>query len=392
MDTETLVNWLKLAGFNDILKENESAKKLKNQVAYNLFTISSTTSHLENFHSDVIASLLNPQELHECGDIFLHIFIDHVSKIGKNKVNKEDFKNTVVSRETGRLDIWIRDSDSKKSIIIENKINNAVDQESQIDRYFEYAQDKGFQTVAVVYLSLDGSKVAPSSKEHSEDIILNVAAFNTNEDDLVNGWLEKCLQQDINANTSAVINQYIKLLKHLASRTMDRQTLKLFYEKINSDSDVKALADIIEIRNQIPTYRADKFGDEIKLKAFAKRGRYKDNYWLFEDYNAEGNNLKLDVWFNIDGTASLEFWNTSVQNEKGRNILTKVLHEIDMLDQFDQDYWGYAGNGYRKNFQFGTGFTSMTEIDDAISGFVNRFLEALSVRLVQSYRNSTDQA
>ena len=53
-------------------------KRLKNiqdeiqQNSYNLFTISSYNSYLENFHSDVIAILLNPDERHKQQNIFLN--------------------------------------------------------------------------------------------------------------------------------------------------------------------------------------------------------------------------------------------------------------------------------------------------------------------------------
>jgi len=376
MNIKTLDNWLNHPDLQDILQNNESVKNLKRQVAYNLFTLSSSTSHLENFHSDVIASLLNPKGLHECGDRFLHIFIDYIDRLGGSKIDKNDFKNAIVSRETGRLDIWIRDIDSKKSIIIENKINNAVDMDNQINRYFKHTHEKGFHTVTVVYLSLDGSKIAPSTEEHFE--VLNIAAFNSRENNLVNGWLEKCLQQDINADSSAVINQYAKLLKHLASRQMETTTNEMFYNLVNSKADINALADLVEIRNQIPKYRAEVFGDAIPVKPFEKRFRYRDHYWLYESYQVESNSLKLDVWFNVDGTASLEFWNTSVANDKGRTILTKVLQKIDLLDEFEQGYFGYAGNGYRKNFQLGPTLASMTDIDAALLEFVKSFMAKLA--------------
>ena len=120
------------------------------------------------------------------------------------------------------------------------------------------------------------------------------------------------------------------------------------------------------------------FGNEIPVKPFGKRARYKDNYWLYENYKVGNNNLKLDVWFDIDGTASLEFWNPSTLGEKGREILTKILNDIGLFGEFEQNYYGYAGNGYRKNFQFGPTLTNMTDIDNAILGFVKDFMTKLS--------------
>ena len=41
----------------DIVQRYNKTKLNKKQVSYNLFTISSSNSYLENFHSDIIASL-----------------------------------------------------------------------------------------------------------------------------------------------------------------------------------------------------------------------------------------------------------------------------------------------------------------------------------------------
>lgn len=48
-----------------VLKGYEKLNKEKQDIGYNLFTISSYTSHLEIFHFDIIHSLLNTVGLHK---------------------------------------------------------------------------------------------------------------------------------------------------------------------------------------------------------------------------------------------------------------------------------------------------------------------------------------
>ena len=56
-------------------------------------------------------------------------FIDLVNCVNvKTATKKSDFENSIVVREKYSIEILIIDGVSKKAIIIENKINNAVDQ------------------------------------------------------------------------------------------------------------------------------------------------------------------------------------------------------------------------------------------------------------------------
>ena len=65
---------------------NKEVKKEKELAGYNLFTISSSTYYLENFHSDIICSLLDPFGLHNERYTFLNIFIEYSNKNFEQKI------------------------------------------------------------------------------------------------------------------------------------------------------------------------------------------------------------------------------------------------------------------------------------------------------------------
>ncbi|HRF16793.1 MAG TPA: PD-(D/E)XK nuclease family protein, partial [Chitinophagaceae bacterium] len=125
-------------------------------------------------------------------DICLYKLLFPISHNAQIDIN--EFQETDVLREKGRIDVWIRDNKSGKCILIENKINNAVDREDQLLDYYRYSKDMGFSPLAIVYLSLDGKKTAPEQSHPLDISIINVPAFNNTEKDLVNGWLNYCIE------------------------------------------------------------------------------------------------------------------------------------------------------------------------------------------------------
>ena len=157
MDLENFINQKEFENINKRLQKIQDELQLN---SFNLFTISSYNSYLENFHSDVIAILINPNERHNQKHSFLNLFLDYLIELGV-KINKDDYALCEITREKGRIDIWIKDNTSKKSIIIENKINNAGDQENQLETYYNYAINSGFEIDSIVYLTLNGNKNAP---------------------------------------------------------------------------------------------------------------------------------------------------------------------------------------------------------------------------------------
>ena len=363
----------------DIASRYDETKKKKAKASYNLFTVSSYNSYLENFHSDIIASLLDPNEQHCEEDAFLQLFFQWLNSSRGTAIDLEQFRNTIVSREQGRLDIWLRDEKSRRSIIIENKMNNAPDMDDQLDRYFAHAKAHRFDTIAVLYLTLDGAKLAPPCAGVPVEIVQNVAAFTSTPDDMVNGWLRPCRDAATNEDSRSFIHQYIKLLEHLANKSMDKDTMESFYQFVSRNGGAETVGTIVEMASRLMLYRADKFAASITNYApFKRHGRWKPTYLCYERYWDGDNELKLDVYYEDDGSAYLALWNTKVAGEAGRRVITEKLNRLDRLKDFVVETEHWNGNAYGKHFVIGSSeYPDMAAVDAAHIAFTKAFLADL---------------
>nr|WP_067054002.1 PD-(D/E)XK nuclease family protein [Mucilaginibacter sp. L294] len=373
-----IIPFLKSDLVSRLVSDHETIRLKQQQASYNLFTISSYNSYLENFHSDIIASLLNPEAPHQQFNVFLFLFIDYLNKFHDLEIDKEEFTDVEVTREKGRIDIWIKDTISRKSIIIENKINNAADMDDQIDRYHEYAEtDNNYPVEVIVYLTIDGTKKAPPAGRLINPLIKNVEAFTDNAHDLLNGWLEPCLKVAGNPDSFSFLYQYIKLIKHLASRSMATNTMEELYNFISEENGFKTLDTIVEMYAGLTTFRADKFSKDILDYApFKRQIRYKPWYLLYDFYLYNDHRLKLDVWFVENGGAEVVFWNVSTEGQNGRMVLTEKLNAISMIGEFTDEV-GFNSNGYSKHFIIGGQYKTMSEVDQTLNIFVKELMKKL---------------
>jgi hypothetical protein len=372
MDIELFISQKEFENIDKRLKNIQDEIKLN---SYNLFTVSSYNSYLENFHSDVIAILLNSDERHKQKDLFLNLFLDYLISQGV-ELKKDDYMLCEIRREKGRIDIWIKDNTSKKSIIIENKINNAGDQENQLENYFNYAKNAGFEVDSIVYLTLNGIKNAPLTdiSELNEKII-NISAFTNNRNDLSNGWLLKCYEHSQDEDNRSFIFQYLKLIKHLSQVGMDKQIKDEFYSVINKENGFEKTKAIAELVNKLEEYRADLFFTRVNndFLPFKKNYRWRPNHWLFENYSDNGIIFKLDVHFHSDGSARIDFWNPNQPEEIQKlNTLTK-LNSISLLEEFE--YGGFGG-GMFKVFNLEK-YGNIETIDNELYNFVKQLFYKL---------------
>lgn len=358
----------------NIVYKHNKIKLLKRQNAYNLFSLSTYTSHLENFHSDIIASLLNKDGLHGEGNKLLRLFIEYLNRDHDCTLKIEDYEGAEVLREKGRIDIWIRNKDKCKAILIENKINNAGDRDGQIDDYHEYSEKRGNCKVeAIIYLSLDGLKPTPNVGESIKALLRNIGAFTNTKGDLVSGWLEICLiESKDNADTASLINQYIKLLKHLSSKQMDTNTLEDFYQLVNNKQKFESMNTLIQLSALLPKHRIDKFVKEItEISPFTTSARWQPNYVVYDHFREDQNSFKIDIHFMEEiGHASILFWNPPLRNEIGFNALTKKLSDIGSLEDFEV----YDTYSYAKFFRLGEEFQTLTELDNCLVNYVKVFM------------------
>ena len=82
----------------------------------------------------------------------LESFVEYLKEKDSN-FKKIKIEKPRITQETQRIDLWIRDK--SYAIIIENKVNWAIDQQAQIQRYIDRTRDHKFQEsqIYVIYLT-----------------------------------------------------------------------------------------------------------------------------------------------------------------------------------------------------------------------------------------------
>lgn len=109
----------------------------------------------ETLHSQMLADLLNPNSTHGQGRLFLNLFLK------KLEIINPESGNWKITAEIGRIDVLlVRERDPHSVIVIENKSNNAVDQNNQLYRYW-------YQEIYV-----PNKNIAFAKKETYEDAII----------------------------------------------------------------------------------------------------------------------------------------------------------------------------------------------------------------------------
>jgi len=237
-------------------------KMLKNDYSYNknfsFFLTVSDQYKKENFHSDLLKVILNPKTIQIGSPNHLQNFLEIIGLGKKAFGNELSIKKYVqVEREEHRVDLLIKYNNpkSKKAIIIENKINNAEDQENQLARYYKKLTEEGYTVVSIPYITKFGGKIPDYNswdkeyKKYSNTIFndekplffdLPVDGQNKGKDLKV--FLDKCIQQ-YKMNKQLTENENLALLF--------LEQYKLLLEKIVEDhkmtpEDVKNIKKIFD--------------------------------------------------------------------------------------------------------------------------------------------------
>jgi len=268
----------------NIAEEYDKNKKAETKLGFNLFRLISDTYYKENLHSAILAAFLNKDERHGYGDLFLKKFIEFLNSLPDNiKITVDEYSDASVFCEKGKIDIQIRDKVSGKVIIIENKINNAVDQKEQLFRYVNeveriaYKGDQKYKVDCIVYLlptrtkSPNMARWDSDKKKKVEDLLKPIAAYNPNEEKTLNSWIEDCkeeLQKPLNSEDHArfVLIQYQELLKQLAGQIMDTELMEQFYDKMIINNNLSTALNLKELLEHLVQYRIEKLINTFKHK------------------------------------------------------------------------------------------------------------------------------
>ncbi len=304
------VNEDNFKNYEDILKKQEDT------LSFNIFKVFTKQWKYENFHSEAIKFLLefNQGTLND----FLLFLNEQKTLEGKKlstQINIENYINAIlecehVIKNQRRIDILITghgSKDEKHAIIIENKINNAKDQEGQLHDYYNYMK-KTYTVDCIIYL-VPNKEIKPNDnslgiEEEIKRKLIILPSFSGNTNDLVTSLefslsnLEsKTEQKNSNEeNYRVFLNNYIDLLKYTGAGDMDvvaNKFLEELKEKVKEDpKQLNKVYYIKEMLDNLPRARIQFFIDELKFGENYKNS----NQWFYRWYYT---NIKETHWIEI---------------------------------------------------------------------------------------------
>lgn len=229
--------------FKNLLEQINKKYKI-DRTKFNIFSIVNKWNY-ENFHSDILATIIDPKTPELGEKKFLEIFIKDFLKL--DNFNCSKLSSCKVLREEKNIDILIKNDE--QAIIIENKINGAADQPDQLVRYMkDVNKEFNISIQAVIYLTLNKDKNPPKTESYGDDYENEKAELETilkhkTVEDLKDKFLGKCLEKcsDISRTDDIArvyIKQYIELLeKSEGDYLMDQTKLEILKNFYNFPDD-----------------------------------------------------------------------------------------------------------------------------------------------------------
>lgn len=150
--------WIKYSSELEALREDEKGK-----LPYN-FNVFDEIRVDENAHTRIFKKLLCYKV--DGKYLYLQSFLKRICRY--NKISEFPFDKIIdpqITFDKDHIDCLVEESSREYAVIIENKINGAIDQKRQIERYYERVRcSHGVRekNIYVIYLTLDGNKQVSS--------------------------------------------------------------------------------------------------------------------------------------------------------------------------------------------------------------------------------------
>lgn len=362
-----------LHGCSHIAKEYSDAKHHSEQDKFNLFHVISDLYYRENFHSDIVAFLLDPNANHGYKQLMLNNFIALLNSNGC-VIESANYRDAIVVREKAKIDILIKSASNKRAIIIENKINKAGDMPRQLPRYYDYVIEQ-YTIDAVVYLPLDYNKYpdmedwTDDDKGHIIPLLKIIPAYdNMHRMNLVEDWLLKSLPQIDNIDVVSSIRQYSDLIITLNNNNMDSIILEKFYKELQQADNLKTAQSIRNMLNDMPTYLAQRIQNKFggACLPYEKVWIYNSHDAVFEKGVVDGIYTKMDIWC-YEERYDVVFW--SPTDDLPEEAFSNLIGKIHSLEGFEPKE--NAKNQIVRHF----GFTE----EGVLFNFIQSLLKELSV-------------
>lgn len=315
----------------------------KPDIKNNVFSLLEHKMHGEVMHSSIISFLLK-------SDIkIMKAFIEILPNVDFEK----NYKNACSYCERDRIDVSIKDKISKHAIIIENKINWAVDQKRQLYRYFENLTEKEYTVDAIVYLVPSSSKnpdytsYESDEKKTVENLLVKIVCYDGSENDLYSKWIKKLENVDIEYKTKSNLIQYGDLLKLKGVAAMNEPILEKFYEEIiKREGSYKHALFMHDMMTNIRLARRNYIEKELKSKSFTF---FKDISQEFR--NDENGGSHYICCSNKELNISISFYDFGLPNRFQAFLEWDSKSENkmkDVINNFSEEYFTEDKSKYKK--------------------------------------------
>ncbi len=331
---------------------NANLEKRDVDIGFNLFELISDYYYRETFHSDILHALLDPTGKHQGQDKYLRLFLDFIN-LHEARINLSHYKNAQVVREEDRIDILIKDEDSKKAIIIENKINNAADTPKQLPGYLKKMTENGYTCDAIIYLRLNGhtgpdtTDWTPGEWRQVNALLKVICAYDETEKDLLRGWILKCKDVSKNADAQHILKQYGDLITKLGGNIMNKPIMEKFYKIIIEGENLKTALSIKAMVDELVLYRVERVIDKFRsdLTPFQKIANYTNSDAYFTNLFWNDAHLGLDIVVEPESYLFM-FWDRN-DPEGAKGQAKAMLKKMGCLDEYAPD-----GGRFYQRFAF----------------------------------------
>lgn len=353
------------------LNEYVEAKEQRDRDDINLFSSISDAYKRENYNSDILRFILDPEGLGkmkcENKDIYLRTFLQFIKieNIDDFLLNLNDIK---VTREENRIDILI--SNKKNAIIIESKINGANDQPMQLVRYYKkVTKELRLKVLKIVYLTIYPKRPELYYEEKFDEEIdektfekmknsINERLFKTfisdgSSSDEYRKFQEFLEKKEI--RKSDIIQQYKKLVDKLGGTVLkiEKETI----EDILNDEEVrKKTIDFMKLWNERGNTLRTIFYEKFPLNSNTAKWNKEDG-GIFYSKKEVAKNIKLFYYpwtSNNIFEVQLGFHaNSDVKNPfKGvKRKIEKVFTDLGYGEPIPENEWLYTKFVYNEEKQ-----------------------------------------
>ena len=315
----------------DLEKIRKICCELRTGMQLNPFSLAAHgCSQLENFHSRILAALIDPHERSASSHSFLASFLSVLRQKAvvcklEEVVKRLDLfcraaEDVYVEVEypvksgnsNGRIDIAIVNDKNNEVIIVENKINGAPDMSRQVLRYVEGLSKEGYDVVAIVYLTAYNDVGHPDWTDWKrcerwsvEKLLIPISACKEGDKFSIVSWLQSACK---GGNLSRqVVKQYSNFIDEFHDEAVKWNEL---CESVGDQVEAvkRSFADDLKTRRVLeclPYYIARRVLVEVSPGEFLKSILYRDGRTCcasFQRYYVKGSgwSRKAELGLDVD--------------------------------------------------------------------------------------------